>query len=214
MIEYSFPSFLSIAEHEASRCFYFPSCRAERGVFIACVAMVSFGSASVPSEPITNPCSSCFHLNTTMGPVGQLSDGQTRINQPGLATGQYCIDGDGGLTDQNGRGCILTPPTTQFQCDTGAAPTPNFSVGCNGTFAYNENPAFVACPTGDNGGYNLYTTAPAGQQGCITVPLIADGCKSGCPAAPAASSSPKVCPLDLSGAYEVSVLKPTGRMIN
>lgn len=54
-----------------------------------------------------------------------------------------------------GRGCILTPPTTQFQCDVGATPTPGFAVGCDGTITENGNSAFWICPTGDNGGYNI-----------------------------------------------------------
>ncbi|KAH0019899.1 hypothetical protein KCU78_g6637, partial [Aureobasidium melanogenum] len=59
----------------------------------------------------------CFSLTAAggkTGAVGQLSDGQNRIGQTsGLVTGQatYCIN-NGGLTDKNGRGCILTSPTT------------------------------------------------------------------------------------------------------
>lgn len=101
------------------------------------------------------------------------------------------------MTDQSGRGCILTPPTTQFQCDVGAAPASGFSVGCDGTLSLNGNKGFSACPTGDNGGYNIYTTSPAGQGGCVSVTLTADNCKSGCPA-----PAPKTCPAALSGTYE------------
>lgn len=109
---------------------------------------------------------------------------------------QYCIDANGGLTDQNGRGCILTPPTTQFQCDVGASPTDGFSVGCDGKLSFKgDTDGFTACPTGDNGGYNIYTAAPSGQGGCVPITLTADSCKSGCPAA-------KTCPADLSGTYE------------
>lgn len=96
--------------------------------------------------------SSCFQLTATGGPggvVGQLSDGQNRIGQ-GLPAATYCID-NGAITDGNGRGCILTPPTTQFQCDTGAAPTGGFSIDCNGELNYEGNPTFKSCPTGDNG---------------------------------------------------------------
>lgn len=55
----------------------------------------------------TAPC--CFHLDASgavTGSVGQLSDGQNRIGG-GLPPAQYCI-ADGGITDANGRGCILT----------------------------------------------------------------------------------------------------------
>lgn len=158
--------------------------------------------------------------------MGQLSDGQNRIGQ-GLAAAQYCIGSLGGttalsraapilqsdsctgLTDQSGRGCILTPPTTQFQCDTGATPSPDFSVACDGVLAHNGTTGFSACPTGDRGGYNIYTSAPSGQQGCVDITLTSDGCQSGCPAttsssAPAATASAKSCPTALTGDWQVS----------
>ena len=84
---------------------------------------------------------SCFHLTAYGGPggsVGQLGDGQNRIGDDSLQEGQYCIGSNSGLTDSEGRGCILTPPTTQLQCDKGAKPTPGFSVGGNGTISHND----------------------------------------------------------------------------
>lgn len=139
----------------------------------------------------------CFGLTAAggkSGVVGQLSDGQNRIGQTaGLATGtaNYCIN-NGGLTDENGRGCILTPPTTQFQCDAGAAPTTGFSV-VNGELEHNGNSTFYACPTGDNGGYNIYTTPVANQQGCVEITLSTGGqCNgAGVSSSAAASSSTK-----------------------
>ncbi len=53
------------------------------------------------------PC--CFHLSASgavTGTVGQLDDGQNRINGP-LAPAQFCI-ADGAITDAHGRGCIIT----------------------------------------------------------------------------------------------------------
>ncbi len=53
------------------------------------------------------PC--CFHLDASgavTGTVGQLDDGQNRVNGP-LSPAQYCI-ADGAITDVSGRGCILT----------------------------------------------------------------------------------------------------------
>lgn len=41
-----------------------------------------------------------------------------------------------GFVDGQGRGCIFTPPTTQYQCDTGANATTGFSISCNGTISY------------------------------------------------------------------------------
>lgn len=53
------------------------------------------------------PC--CFHLSASgavTGTVGQLDDGQNRVNGP-LSPAEYCI-ADGAVKDANGRGCILT----------------------------------------------------------------------------------------------------------
>ncbi|KAG9550116.1 hypothetical protein KCU79_g14020, partial [Aureobasidium melanogenum] len=164
-----------------------------KSIFVS-AALVAAADALVARDS-----SCCFHLTASGGPggvVGQLSDGQNRIGQ-GLPGAQYCIDANGGLTDGNGRGCILTPPTTQFQCDAGASPTDGFSVSCDGTLAFKGNTEFKSCPTGDNGGYNIYTTAPAGQGGCVSITLSADNCKSGCPA-----PAPKSCPAALSGDYQ------------
>lgn len=179
------------------------------------LAQLGLSSAS-PLDIRASGC--CFHLNASGGPggkVGQLSDGQNRIGQSGLPTpqGQYCLN-NAGLTDSFGRGCILTPPTTQLQCDVGATPTGGFSVACGGNLQYNNNSTFFACPTGDNGGYNIYTVPVKNQQGCVTVTLNADNqaCQSGCPApspkptssaAPAPSPKPASgCPADLPSAFE------------
>ncbi|KAH0035121.1 hypothetical protein KCU78_g2113, partial [Aureobasidium melanogenum] len=140
----------------------------------------------------------CFSLTAAggkTGAVGQLSDGQNRIGQTsGLATGSatYCIN-NGGLTDENGRGCILTPPTTQFQCDVGASPTTGFAVNSNGDLTYNGSTQFYACATGDNGGYNIYTTTTGAETGCVAITLSSGGkCagSNGSGSSSAASSKP------------------------
>ncbi|TKA81066.1 hypothetical protein B0A49_00686 [Cryomyces minteri] len=100
---------------------------------------------------IGRTASCCFGLTADGGPggsVGQLADGQNRFGQ-GLNAASYCID-NGAITDSSGRGCILTPPTTQFQCDVGATPASGFSVGCDGRLEANGSTKFVACPTEDN----------------------------------------------------------------
>lgn len=112
------------------------------------------------------------------------------------------VNSASGLTDQKGRGCILTSPTTQWQCDAGASPMGGFAVGCDGTLTYKGNSKFVACPTGDHGGYNIYGTAPQGQGGCVDITLNGDSCHAGCPPPPP-PPPPKTCPADLSGHYEV-----------
>lgn len=158
-----------------------------------------------------------FHLTGAGGVTGQISqlaDGQNRAGASGLQVSTYNIDAHGGIFDQNGRGCILTGPTTQFQCDLGASPRTGFSIGCDGNLSHNGDPHFVACQTGDNG-WNIYTTAGPGQTGCVEITLNADACHSHCPQSsplpptphplPWPSSppaAPKVCPTDLSAAYE------------
>jgi hypothetical protein len=77
---------------------------------IAALALASGASAFV--LPRGDGC--CFEVTASggkSGTVGQLGDGQNRVGG-GLAPGTYCIN-NGGITDSNGRGCILTPPTTQ-----------------------------------------------------------------------------------------------------
>lgn len=55
----------------------------------------------------------CFGLEASggaSGSIGQLSDGQNRIGG-GLPPGKFCLGTGGGLTDGQGRGCILTRET-------------------------------------------------------------------------------------------------------
>lgn len=158
------------------------------------------------------PC--CFHVSASgavTGTIGQLSDGQNRQGG-GLAPAQYCIT-DGAITDANGRGCILTrksyhlyldvpvdtksivAPTTQWQCDYGASPESGFSIGCDGTIAYNGDTTFYECQTGDNGEANIYST-PGGTN-CGTVTLTADNCLPRC-----LPPSPPGCPTNLNGPYQ------------
>ncbi|KXG50308.1 uncharacterized protein PGRI_062750 [Penicillium griseofulvum] len=126
--------------------------------------------------------SCCFHLTSSggaSGKLGQLSDGQNRIGDNSLSPAQYCIDSKGAITDSKGRGCILTPPTTQFQCDEGASPTPGFSLSAQGKLEYHGSKDFVACATGQNGGLNVYTTpSKSDVTGCVNVELTADSCSS------------------------------------
>ncbi|EUC43805.1 hypothetical protein COCMIDRAFT_99865 [Bipolaris oryzae ATCC 44560] len=162
----------------------------------------------------------CYTLKASggaQGILGQLGDGQNRIGD-NLPTGCYCLC-DGGFTDSNGRGCILTPPTTQFQCDVGASPTYGFAVGSDGSVTYNGSGTFYACPVNDNGVYNVYSQPVAGQSKCVKISLAAAGsCGASTtppPSKPSPSPSPSptpqpsypytppnACPLDLKGAYQ------------
>jgi hypothetical protein len=137
--------------------------------------------------------SCCFHLTAPDGtPVGQLDDGQNRIGDSSLPTGEFCITSDGSITDGKGRGCILTPPTTQFQCDVGATPTPGFSISSSGMLEFNGSPTFIVCETGQNGGENIHTEEPIPLGQCSNVQLKADSC-----VAPAPSPSSSSCPTTL-----------------
>lgn len=107
------------------------------------------------------------------GIVGQLSDGQNRIGG-GNPTGTYSIS-NGQITDAKGRGCILTPPTTQLQCDVGATPTGGFSIGSNGEVQHDGSSTFYACPASESM-YNIYTTPVKGQAKCVEIKLAASGC--------------------------------------
>ncbi|KAF2159610.1 hypothetical protein M409DRAFT_70921 [Zasmidium cellare ATCC 36951] len=117
----------------------------------------------------------CFQLTASggaSGTVGQLSDGQNRIGG-GYPPATYCIN-NGGITDSSGRGCILTPPTTQFQCDVGASPTTGFGISSSGEVEYNGSTTFYACPAA-NGIYNIYTTPVANQPKCTKITLSSGG---------------------------------------
>lgn len=170
--------------------------------FISAAGFIVGASAAVVRR---DQC--CFQLTASggaQGSIGQLGDGQNRIGG-GYAPATYCIN-NGGITDKNGRGCILTPPTTQFQCDEGASPTYGFSVGKGGEVEYNGSQQFYACPATDNGEYNLYTVPAPGQTKCVKVTLSTGGqCAAGGASKPSApAESPKTHP-----APAPSVIKTT-----
>lgn len=83
------------------------------------LALASAASAGLITRHYEHEC--CFSLwayGGVNGTVGQISDGQNRIGG-GYPQAEYCAKGDG-IYDAKGRGCILTPPTGQWQCDEGA----------------------------------------------------------------------------------------------
>lgn len=134
----------------------------------------------------------CFQLKASGGAegvLGQLDDGQNRVGDH-LPNGCYCLS-DGGFTDSHGRGCILTPPTTQFQCDVGASPTTGFAVGSDGSVTYKGDSTFYACPVNDNGVYNIYSQPVKGQDKCVKITLGSAGsCGSGGGEAPKPTPTP------------------------
>jgi hypothetical protein len=139
--------------------------------YVAAAALAGSVSASV--LPRTDGC--CFQLNASggeSGTIGQLSDGQNRIGG-GYAPATYCIS-NGEITDSSGRGCILTPPTTQLQCDVGATPTSGFSISGSGEVEYNGSGTFYACGASASE-YNLYTKPVENQKDCHEVKLSTGG---------------------------------------
>jgi len=173
------------------------------------LALASAASARVLH---TRQSSCCFGINVSGdgvqgGSLGQLSDGQNRFG-PNQSGATYCID-DGKITDKNGRGCILTGPTTQFQCDQGASPTGGFSVASSGQIEHDGDATFYACPVDDNGNYNIYTKPLDNMPKCVKVGLSsADGtcaAPSSAPASSAPSSAPASSAPPATTAVSVSV---------
>ncbi|KAF2998192.1 hypothetical protein E8E13_004305 [Curvularia kusanoi] len=156
-------------------------------------ASVAFGLGA--NALVARDASQCYQLKASggqSGVLGQLGDGQNRVGG-GHPTGCYCLSSEGGFTDSNGRGCILTPPTTQFQCDVGAKPTNGFAVGSSGSVTYNGSSKFYACPATDSE-YNVYTSPVKGQDKCVEISLSSAGscgAGSGQASSPAASQPAK-----------------------
>ncbi|KAK5126581.1 hypothetical protein LTR85_009515 [Meristemomyces frigidus] len=156
-------------------------------------ALTGLALAAGVHAAVTGTPGCCFGLTAAGGPggyVSQLSDGQNRIGQTnGVSMGTYCLN-NGTLTDANGRGCILTPPTGQFQCDTGAHPSDGFALDPYGALTLANDAKFWTCPTGDHGGWNIYSEWLKYQTKCVPVVLHADN--SNCNAKPSYSTTPHV----------------------
>ncbi|KAK6524010.1 hypothetical protein TWF694_005678 [Orbilia ellipsospora] len=156
-----------------------------------------------------NPCYVCQGFTISVsggvsGPLGQIGDGQNRVGPATPSPAKYTLGCGGGITDQNGRGCILTPPTTQFQCDVGASPTTGFAIGSNGVITHGGSSDFYACPVDDYGNWNVYSQPVAGQTKCVKVCLTANGCSAPPPPPPPPVTTtapppppPSTCPYNL-----------------
>lgn len=88
----------------------------------------------------------CFQITATggvSGVMGQLSDGQNRLNGT-YSPATYCYS-NGGITDANGRGCIVTTTndaTHQFQCDEGTSAQAGFSISADGSLSFDSSSQF------------------------------------------------------------------------
>ncbi|KAJ5236459.1 hypothetical protein N7489_006550 [Penicillium chrysogenum] len=175
------------------------------------IALAAFAAGSNALVGRRDTC--CFQLSSSggaSGTLGQLGDGQNRIGDDSLQPAQYCIDDNGAITDSNGRGCILTPPTTQLQCDEGVAPAPGFSINSEGGLEYNNSPDFVACATGQNGASvpGPQPTAPGGGGGGGPQPSPSMPAPSGGAGVPPSVTEPS--PGGGGGTQPVSVPPHTG----
>lgn len=159
---------------------------------------------AVPAPPVD--C--CFSLSASGhvigGPVGQLSDGQNRFGSGHHPDGYYCLHG-GRIVDAHNRGCILTPPTTQFQCDEGVPGDAGFSV-VGDQLLYRGSSAFIACPVDGYGQFNIYTKGVSDQ--CQPIHLAAHGncTKPLPPPPPPAPTTP--CPESVKTTPSVSTPPP------
>ena len=172
----------------------------------------SLALASVASARVlhTRQSSCCFGINVSGdgvegGSLGQISDGQNRFG-PGQSGASYCIN-NGQITDKNGRGCVITGPTDQFQCDQGASPTEGFSITSSGQVEFNGDDQFYACPSDDNGNYNIYTKPVENMPKCVKVSLSsADGTCAAPSSAPASSAPPTTTAVSVSTATQAPSL--------
>lgn len=77
--------------------------------FAAIAALAVCATARLTQRGDNQKC--CFSLTANggglSGSVGELDDGQARIGG-GLPPSHFCITDNGEITDQSGRGCILT----------------------------------------------------------------------------------------------------------
>ncbi|KAJ5544276.1 hypothetical protein N7513_007087 [Penicillium frequentans] len=154
------------------------------------IAIAAFAAGTNALVGRSDSC--CFHLTASggvSGSLGQLSDGQVRVGDDSLSAADFCINSSGAITDSEGRGCIITTETTQFQCDTGADATTGFSITSSGGLEYHNSPHFIACETGENNGRNIYTTNSTSVTMCKNVELTADSC-SGSGAGASSSALP------------------------
>ncbi|THY81570.1 hypothetical protein D6C91_04641 [Aureobasidium pullulans] len=172
----------------------------------------SLALASVASARVlhTRQSSCCFGINVSGdgvegGSLGQINDGQNRFG-PGQSGASYCIN-NGQITDKNGRGCVITGPTDQFQCDQGASPTEGFSITSSGQVEFNGDDQFYACPSDDNGNYNVYTKPVENMPKCVKVSLSsADGTCAAPSSAPASSAPPATTAVSVSTASQAPSL--------
>ncbi|KAJ5295056.1 hypothetical protein N7508_009877 [Penicillium antarcticum] len=140
------------------------------------IAVAAFAAGTNALVGRSDSC--CFHLTATggiSGSLGQLSDGQVRVGDTTLSAAQFCLS-DSIITDSEGRGCVVTSETTQFQCDEGSTGTSGFSLASSGSLEFDGSSSFIACATGLNGGDNIYISNSTSVTQCTKIQLTGDSC--------------------------------------
>ncbi|KAK8126928.1 uncharacterized protein PG998_002687 [Apiospora kogelbergensis] len=147
------------------------------------LAALAGGANALAMRPATDGGGCELTMSTSGGggggyPVGQHGSGQTKAG-PNMSPASFKMDGNGALTDAQGRGCWWTPPTNVLQCDVGQPPQGGFKVGCDGSVTYQGAGTFYQCVIpGDKGNaVNIYSKPGQGQD-CKEIKLSASG--AGC----------------------------------
>ncbi|KAJ5732308.1 hypothetical protein N7493_003789 [Penicillium malachiteum] len=138
------------------------------------IAIAAFAAGANALVSRSNSC--CFEITASggaSGTLGQLSDGQVRVGDTTLSAAEFCLSGSI-ITDSEGRGCVITTETTQFQCDQGASGTSGFSLTSSGLLEFDGSSSFIACQTGEDNGSNIYTTNSTSVTNCVNVELTSD----------------------------------------
>ncbi|KAJ6006925.1 hypothetical protein N7451_004869 [Penicillium sp. IBT 35674x] len=154
---------------------------------IAIAALVAGANALVGRSD-----SCCFQLTASggeTGTLGQLTDGQVRLGDTTLSAAEFCIS-NSIITDSEGRGCVITSETTQFQCDEGATGTSGFSLASSGLLSFDSSSSFIACQTGEDNGSNIYTTNSTSVTECVSIQLTGDSCGAAASSSVASSAVP------------------------
>ncbi|OLL25122.1 Cell wall mannoprotein PIR3 [Neolecta irregularis DAH-3] len=135
-----------------------------------CLAQVSL---SVPSPQDTlEPYAQCTEeCPFTFSNVGQLNDGQIRLNKPFDVPLQLRLTG-GNTMDQDGRSCYITQEH-QVQCSNPPIIGAQMAQFCtsNGTLTWAGSPDFYSCDNGD-GSSNIYTQSIGEQCQMTTLQLV------------------------------------------
>ncbi|KAJ5618295.1 hypothetical protein N7528_006938 [Penicillium herquei] len=138
------------------------------------IAIAAFAAGANALVGRSNSC--CFEITASggaSGTLGQLTDGQVRVGDTTLSAAEFCLSGSI-ITDSEGRGCVITTETTQFQCDQGSSGTSGFSLTSSGLLEFDGSSSFIACQTGEDNGSNIYTTNSTSVTNCVNVELTSD----------------------------------------